>query len=147
MFRTTIHFGFNAFSFHLSAQMTDKLFDIVFAVETAFMQQFCDAFVFGRVQITEAVIFQLRSVAQSQDGLPTARTIGALFCRQYAFIFRRIFYFPQMSNTLRQFDDHAAKSSTIANNIRRTLSTCSEETESVCVAFSWQIAAIYARRE
>ena len=27
------------------------------------------------------------------------------------------------------------KSSTIANSIRRTLSTCSEETESVCVGF------------
>ena len=34
------------------------------------------------------------------------------------------------------------KSSTIASSMRRTLSTCSEETESVCVALSWRIAAI-----
>lgn len=34
------------------------------------------------------------------------------------------------------------KSSTIASSIRRTLSTCSDETESVCVALSWRIAAM-----
>ena len=90
--------------------MADKLFDIVFAVETAFMQQFCDAFVFGRVQITEAVIFQLPFQLPNPKTVRQRRVdIGALFCRQYTFIFRRIFYFAQMSNTLRQFDDYAAK--------------------------------------
>ena len=72
--------------------MADKLFDIVFVVETAFMQQFCDAFVFwpggdnGSSNLPAPI-----SVARYPDGSPAARRYWYTLCRQYAFIFRRIF--------------------------------------------------------
>ena len=39
--------------------MADKLFDVMLAVDTALVEQFSNALVFRRVQIAEAVIFQL----------------------------------------------------------------------------------------
>ena len=39
--------------------MTDELINVMFPVDTTFMQQLGNAFVFSRVQITEAIIFQL----------------------------------------------------------------------------------------
>ena len=90
--------------------MTNELFDVVFAVETPFMQQFGHSFVFGWMEVTEAVIFQFPfQLSDSETVSQRCVDVGTLFCRQYTFIFRRIFYFAQMSNTLRQFDDYAAK--------------------------------------
>ena len=39
--------------------MADKLFDVMLAVDTALVEQFGNALVFRRMQIAEAVIFQL----------------------------------------------------------------------------------------
>lgn len=39
--------------------MSNELFNIVFAIDTTLVQQLGNAFVFGRVQVAEAVIFQL----------------------------------------------------------------------------------------
>ena len=90
--------------------MTNELFDVVFAVETAFMQQFGNSLVFGWMEVTEAVIFQF------PFQLPDSETIGqrcvdvsTLFCRQYTFIFRRVFHFTQMGNSLCQLNDHATE--------------------------------------
>ena len=40
-------------------QMADELVDVMLTVDTAFVEQFSNALVFCRMQITEAVIFQL----------------------------------------------------------------------------------------
>ncbi len=55
----TVHFGTDVLFLHRLAQPADKFFNIVFAVDTAFMQQFRYALIFRRVQVTEAVVFQL----------------------------------------------------------------------------------------
>ena len=39
--------------------MADELVDVMLTVDTAFVEQFSNALVFCRMQITEAVIFQL----------------------------------------------------------------------------------------
>ena len=39
--------------------MTHELFNVVLTIDTPFMQQFGNAFVLGRMQIAEAIIFQL----------------------------------------------------------------------------------------
>ena len=38
--------------------MTDEFINVMFPVDTTFMQQFGNTFVFSWVQVTEAVIFQ-----------------------------------------------------------------------------------------
>ena len=57
--RPAIDFRLDAFGFHLRAQVTDELVDVMLTVDTAFVEQFSNALVFCRMQITEAVIFQL----------------------------------------------------------------------------------------
>ena len=39
--------------------MADELIDVMLAIDTAFVQQFGNTLVFGWMQITEAVVFQL----------------------------------------------------------------------------------------
>lgn len=90
--------------------MADKLVNIVFAIDTAFMQQLGNALVFSRMQVAEAVILQLPF--QLPDTQPVRQRridVGTLFRRQYAFIFWRIFYFTQMRDTFGQLNNHAAE--------------------------------------
>ena len=57
--RSPVDFGAHVLFFHRLAQAADELLDIVLTVDAAFMQKFGNALIFRRVQITEAVIFQL----------------------------------------------------------------------------------------
>ncbi len=76
------------------------------------------------------------------SGSPGSIDIGALFRRkERAHLPARVFDLAQMRDTLASLMTTQRKSSTIASSIRRMLSTCSEETESVWVA-SWRIAAV-----
>ncbi len=82
----------------------------MFPVDTAFVQQFSNAFVFCRVQVAEAVIFQLPfQLPDTQTVCQRGIDIGALFRRQHALVFRRVLHFPQMGNTFGKLYDHAAE--------------------------------------
>ena len=59
MLRPAVDFGAHVLFFHRLAQAADKFVDIMLAVDTALMQEFGNTFIFRRVQIAEAVIFQL----------------------------------------------------------------------------------------
>ena len=90
--------------------MADELVNVMFTIDAPLMQQLSDAFIFRRVQIAEAVIFKLPlKLADPQTVGQRRVNIGALFRRQHALIFRRIFHFTQMGNTLGDFNHHAAE--------------------------------------
>ena len=59
MLRPTIDLGLDPFGFHFCPQVADELVDIMLAVDTAFVEQFGNALVLCRMQVAEAVIFQL----------------------------------------------------------------------------------------
>ncbi|MNH46510.1 hypothetical protein D3C79_1093150 [compost metagenome] len=59
VFRAAIDFCSHVFFFHRLAQSTDEFVDVMLPVDTAFVQQFRNSLVFRRMQIAEAVIFQL----------------------------------------------------------------------------------------
>ncbi len=110
MFWSSVDFRLHAFVFHFGAQMSNKLFDVMFAIETALMQQFGDAFVFRRMQVAETVVFQFPLQLPDAQTISERRIdVGTFFRRQHALIFRRLFHFAQMSDSLGQFDDHAAE--------------------------------------
>ena len=56
---STVDFSAHVLFFHRLAQSADKLLDIVLAIDAALVQEFGNPFIFRRVQIAEAVIFQL----------------------------------------------------------------------------------------
>ena len=108
--RTPVDLGAHILLFHRLAQPADKFLDIVFAVDAAFVQQFCNAFVFRRMQIAEAVIFQLPlQLPDTQTVRQRRIDIRTLFGGQDALVFRRILHFAQMGNPFGQLDHHAAK--------------------------------------
>ncbi len=110
MFRTPVNLCLNALFFHGGAQMRHKLVNIVLAVDAPLMQQLCDALVFFGVQIAEAEILQLPlELADAKTVRQRRINVGALFRRQYAFIFRRVFHFAQVRDALRKFYHHAAE--------------------------------------
>ena len=110
VFRAAINFSLNTLFFHRFAQCADKIVDVMLTVDTTLMQQFRDSFVFIRMQVAEAVVFQLPfELANAETVSERCINIGALFCRQNAFVLRCVFDFAQMSNSLRQFNDHAAE--------------------------------------
>ena len=90
--------------------MADKLFDVMLAVDTALVEQFGNALVFRRVQIAEAVIFQLPLQLTNPQPVRQRRIdVCTLFGGQHALVFRRILHLSQMGNTLGQLDYHAAE--------------------------------------
>ena len=58
VFRATVDFGPHVLFFHGLAQAPNELVDVMFTIDTAFVQQLGDTLIFRRMQITEAVIFQ-----------------------------------------------------------------------------------------
>ncbi|CCJ85925.1 hypothetical protein BN133_2302 [Cronobacter dublinensis 582] len=110
MFRTPVDFGFHALFFHGGAQMRNELVDVVFAIDAPLVQQFGDTFVFVRMQIAEAEILQLPFKLADAEAVRQRRIdIGALFRRQDAFIFRRVFHLAQMRDALSKLNDHTAE--------------------------------------
>ncbi|CCJ89655.1 hypothetical protein BN132_1583 [Cronobacter turicensis 564] len=110
MFRTPVDLRLHALFLHGGAQVRHKFVDIMLAIDAPLMQQLRDAFVFFRMQITEAEILQLPfELADAKTVRQRRIDIGALFRRQDAFIFRRVFYFAQMRDALREFNHHAAE--------------------------------------
>ncbi|CAH0294205.1 hypothetical protein SRABI106_03592 [Rahnella aquatilis] len=110
MLGTAVNINFDALFGHRIFNGRDKIVDVLLTVDTAFMQQFGNAFVFVRMQITEAKIFQLPfQLADTQTVSQRRINIGTFFGRQYALFFRRIFHFAQMSDTFSQFQHHAAE--------------------------------------
>ena len=108
--RTPVDLGAHILLFHRLAQPADKFLDIVLAVNAAFVQQFCNAFVFRRMQIAEAVIFQLPLQLPNTQTVRQRRIdIRTLFGGQDALVFRRILHFTQMGNPFGQLDNHAAE--------------------------------------
>ncbi|MNY15065.1 hypothetical protein D3C86_1482630 [compost metagenome] len=57
--RTTIDFSPHVLFFHRLAQAADELIDVMLTIDTTLVQQFRNSLVFRRMQIAEAVIFQL----------------------------------------------------------------------------------------
>ncbi len=110
MFRPPVDFCPHALFLHLLTQIGHKVIDILFTIDAPLMQQLRDAFIFIRMQIAEAVIFELPFQLADTEPVSQRRIdVRALFCRQHAFIFWRIFHLTQMRNPLGQLDDHAAE--------------------------------------
>ena len=108
--RTPVNLSAHILLFHRLAQPADEFLDIVLTVNAAFVQQFCDAFVFRRMQVAEAVIFQLPLQLPDTETVRQRRIdIRTLFGGQDALVFRRIFHFAQMGNPFGQLDNHAAE--------------------------------------
>ncbi|MNB88842.1 hypothetical protein D3C75_358620 [compost metagenome] len=110
VFRAAIHFSLHTLFFHRLTQRTNEFVDVMLAVYSTLVQQFGNTFVFIRMQVTEAVIFQFPlELANTEAVGKWCINIGALFCRQYAFIFRRVLHFTKVCDAFGKFDDHAAE--------------------------------------
>lgn len=110
VFWSTIDFGAHIL-LHRQTQSADKLIDIVFAVNTAFMQQFSNALIFCRVQVAETVIFQLPiSAARSLSGSPVAhRCLYTLWQPVRARLSGASFTSRRCAIWLGKLDNHAAE--------------------------------------
>ncbi len=107
---SAIDFGLHPLALHFSAQVADKFINVTFTIDPPLVQQLGDALVLCRMQIAEAVVFQLPlQLTDTQPVRQRGVDIGALFGRQYAFVFRGVFHLTQVSNALGELDDHAAE--------------------------------------
>ncbi|MNS73022.1 hypothetical protein D3C72_1064490 [compost metagenome] len=110
VFWTAVDVRLDAFIDHRITQRGDEIVNKLFAIDAAFVQQLGDAFVLVRMQVAEAEIFQFPFELPDTQTVSQRRIdIRTLFCRQHALVFRRIFHFAQVCDTLRQLDDHAAE--------------------------------------
>lgn len=110
VFRAPIDFRLYALFFHGLTQMRNKLVDVMLAIDTPLMEQFSDAFIFIRMQITEAEILKLPFKLTNAEAVSQRRIdVGTFFRRQYALIFRCVFHFSQMCDALGELYDDAAE--------------------------------------